>query len=89
MRTVSVSVDVEIDDFLYELSNNDRRYLMECLKEEGYIPEDFKIEPDGTLNQGTDSTLDRHLKSLLGKEWKLTKEEEETIINIAKKYDHG
>lgn len=93
MRTVSIdiNVDVDIDDFLSSMGDYDRKYLMETLKEEGYIPENINISNDGSISQEnntiSDTIFNNSLLSLMDKGWRLTKEDEETIIKIANKYD--
>ena len=92
MRSASVSVDIDIDDFLSELSNIDREYMMECLQEEGYISDLCIIKYDGTVEPKAIKNSPRPadefevaLSKLSGNGWKLTKEEEELIIKISQK----
>lgn len=92
MRIKSVSVDIDIDDFLSELSNRDREYMIKSLQEEGYISDlciikdDGTVEPKSTKNSPRpDDEFEVALSKLSGNGWKLTKEEEELIIKISQK----
>jgi hypothetical protein len=68
-----ISVDVDIDDIISELSSSDRARLFKALQEDGCISnqnDDFNIALGKLWNNG----------------WKLTKEEEDYIINISKRF---
>lgn len=92
MRSTSVSVDIDIDDFLFDLSNIDREYMMKCLQEEGYISDLCIIKYDGTVEPKSTKNSPRPadefevaLSKLSGNGWKLTKEEEELVIKISQR----
>lgn len=94
MRSTSVvvNVDIDIDDFLYELSNRDREYMMRCLQEEGYISDLCIIKDDGTVEPKSmkkcpspNDEFEVALSKLSGNGWKLTKEEEEDILKISQR----
>jgi len=92
MRIKSFSVDIDIDDFLSELSNRDREYMMESLQEDGYISDlciikyDGTVEPKSTKNSPSpNDEFEVALIKLSGNGWKLTKEEEELVIKISQR----
>lgn len=96
---MSISIDVDIDDISYELCHNrrDRVELLEELQRKGYIHESLVITVDGEVNPANFKKLNRQsndefnqaLQILFNKGWRLTSEEEQTVINLAKKYDDG
>ena len=74
------SIDIEIDDIMYSLSSWEKQELVDELYEAGYIPKklDKELELDG-------SDWDMQVNKLLGNKFKLSKEDEETILRIANK----
>jgi hypothetical protein len=75
---VSVSVDVEIDDVLWEMSDIEKQELVDELFNEGFKPKKAKM-PDN------DSDFDKSLIKIIGKKHFLSIEEEEFIFKIANK----
>ena len=75
-----VDVDVDIDDIIYEMSSSERQELVDDLYDDGYIPTPLQkvIEPDDDFSLAC--------KKLMGQSWRLTKAEEEFIINISKRF---
>jgi hypothetical protein len=73
-----VSVDVEIDDMLWEMSDIEKQELVDELFDEGFEPKKAKM-PD------SDSDFDQAIIKLIGKKHCLTIEEEEFILKIANK----
>ena len=74
------SIDIEIDDIMYSLSNYEKQELADELYEAGYIPKklDKELDLDG-------SDWDEAVHKLLGNKFKLSKEDEETILTIVNK----
>ena len=67
-------IEVDVDEFLSACSDSERKELVEALREDGY------------LNKGEgDNDFDIAVRKLLGNSWRLTKEDEETILKIASK----
>ena len=78
---MNISVDVDIDDVLWEMSKREKQDLAEELYEAGYIP----IEIERKEAQ-YDDDFSIACKKLMGQAWRLTREEEEFIINISKRF---
>ena len=76
-----VSVDVDIDDVLWGMSSSEKQELVDDLYEDGYIPKPFQDK----ANRHTDD-FSKACKKLIGQSWRLTREEEEFIINISKRF---
>jgi hypothetical protein len=67
-------IEVDVDDFLSACSNSEIKELVQALKDDGHLDE-------GEL----DNDFDIALRKLAGNSWRLTKEDEETILKIANK----
>ncbi len=76
-----VSVDVDIDDVLFSMSPKEMQQLVDDLYDDGYIPKAL----DKTL-RSRNSDFDNACQNLVGQSWRLTKEEEEFIINLSKRF---
>ncbi len=74
------SFDIEIDDIMYGLSRYEKQELIDELYEAGYIPKKLDKELDYDGSDWNDS-----VKKLLDNRWKLSKEDEETILRITNK----
>ena len=76
------SIDIEIDDIMYSLSSYEKQELMDELYDNGYLPKQLK----GTFadDEATDD-WDEQVKKLRGNKWRLSKEDEETILKITNK----
>lgn len=93
MSYISVNVDLDIDDVVSGMSTYDRRKFFEEMQEEGYISEHCVITSDGEVmasdriekSKLAESRDDFNLalQKLWNNGWKLTREEEEVIINIS------
>jgi hypothetical protein len=91
-----VTIDVDIDDIIYDMSKYDRKVFFNKMKDEGYISHSCIITNDGevkalphiernTLNESQDE-FNQALQKLFGNGWKLTKEQEDYIINLSKRF---
>ncbi len=67
-------IEVDVDDFLSACSDSEIKELVQALKDDGHLDE-------GEL----DNDFDIALRKLVGNSWRLTKEDEETILKIANK----
>jgi hypothetical protein len=67
-------IEVDVDDFLSACSDSEIKELVQALKDDGHLDE-------GEL----DNDFDIALRKLAGNSWRLTKEDEETILRIANK----
>lgn len=74
------SIDVDIDDIMYSLSNYEKQELVDELYEAGYTPK--QLENKQSKN---DDDWDETIEKLKGNNWKLSKQDEETILRIANK----
>ena len=94
MRSISIGVD--IDDIVWSMSEYDRREFFKEMQKEGYISDLCVITKDGevkapghiernALAESTDE-FNQALHKLYGNGWRLTVEEEQTIINISKRF---
>ena len=77
------SIDIDIDDILYSMLSYEKQELADELYENGFVPKQIQ----GTLSDPLqkDSEFDEQVRKLIGNSWKLTKEDEETILRITNK----
>jgi hypothetical protein len=67
-------IEVDVDDFLSACSSSEIKELVQALKDDGHLDE-------GEL----DNDFDIALRKLAGNSWRLSNEDEETILRIANK----
>ena len=77
------SIDIDIDDIISGLLSYEKQELADELYESGFVP----TQINGTLSDPLqkDSEFDEQVRKLIGNSWKLTKEDEETILRITNK----
>ena len=76
------NIDIDIDDIIYGLDRFEKQSLVDELYDDGYVPKQLK----GTLADDEDADdWDEQVKKLRGNKWRLSKEDEETILKIANK----
>lgn len=75
------SIDIEIDDIISGMTSYEKQELADELYDDGYCPSQIGEHPDDRLESG----FDREVNKLIGNAWRLTKEDEETILRIANK----
>jgi hypothetical protein len=75
---MNINVNIDIDDVLWEMSKREKQQLVDDLYDDGYIPKPL-------INDHTDD-FSLACKKLMGQAWRLTREEEEFIINISKRF---
>jgi hypothetical protein len=76
------SIDIEIDEILYSMSSWEKQELADELYDDGYVPKQMGgVHPDDALI----GEFDTEVTKLIGNSWRLTKEDEETILRIANK----
>jgi len=73
-ETTPDEIEVDVDDFLSACSDSEKKELVQALKDDGYFNE-------GDL----DNEFDIALRKLVGNSWRLSKEDEETILKISNK----
>jgi hypothetical protein len=76
-----VNLDVDIDDILSGLSGREKQQLVDELYEDGYVPK----QVEKIIDNDNDSDFDEQVRKLIGNSWRLTKEDEETILKITNK----
>jgi hypothetical protein len=75
------SIDIDIDDILWGMSDYEKQELVDDLYDDGYVAKkDIRNNDDIGVDE-----FDESVYKLLGNGWKLSKEDEETILKIAKK----
>jgi hypothetical protein len=83
-----ISLDVDIDDIISSMSKYDRRELFRELQKDGWISSRCRVTKEGEVEAigESDSEFDSALIKLQGNDWRLTKDEEQFIINLSKKF---
>jgi hypothetical protein len=76
-----ITVDVDIDDIISSLSNSERQALVDNLYDDGYIPK--QVEKVSYEHEDEFSLACQKLKY---HSWRLSREEEEFIINLSKRF---
>jgi hypothetical protein len=92
----SISIDVDIDDIIWGMGSYDRREFFKSMQDEGYISKSCIITKDGEVKAAghiernkiaeSNDDFNKALQTLFGKSWLLTKEQEEYIINLSKRF---
>jgi len=85
--SISINVDVDIDDILWELSSNQKQELVDDLYDDGYIPAEVK---EFELFNGSPQTYNEtELLDILTKIWgnkrSLTQEDINTLTHLSRK----
>jgi hypothetical protein len=75
------SINIEIEDILWDMSDREKQELVDDLYSEGFTPKGLSE----TSNSIDGDAFDEAVSKLLGNSWRLTKEDEETILLIANK----
>jgi hypothetical protein len=76
-----ITVDVDIDDVISSLSKSERQELADNLYDDGYIPK--QVEKESYEHEDEFSLACQKLKY---RSWRLSREEEQFIINISKRF---
>jgi hypothetical protein len=80
----NINVDIDIEDILWDLRDSEKQYVVDELYEDGFIPKG--MENDNPPVSVAESFFNESLDKLKGKWNMLSAEEEQTIINIAKRF---
>jgi len=79
---MSISIDVSINDIIWGMSDYDKQELVNSLYDDGFVPEQMGgVHPDD-LPTGQ---FDREVSKLIGNSWRLSNEDEATILRITNK----
>jgi hypothetical protein len=91
-----ISVDVDVDDIVSAMGRYDRRKFFESMKSGGYISESCIITYEGEVKAPvhiernalveSQDEFNIALNKLWNNGWKLTKEQEDYVINLAKRF---
>jgi hypothetical protein len=73
------SIDIEIDEILYSMSSWEKQELADELYADGYVAKKDVSERD------IDDAWNEQVNKLFNNKWRLTKEDEETILRITNK----
>ncbi len=74
------SIEFDIDDILNSMMGYEKQELADELYEAGYVAKKLQQVIDEDLDD-----WDEQIKKLKGNKWKLSKEDEETILRITNK----
>lgn len=77
-----VDIDIDVDEFLEECTTHEIQEVIEWLKENGNIENDVIIQDNSNFQ---DDIFNENLNKLIGNRWKLSSEDEETILRISEK----
>ena len=85
--SISINVDVDIDDILWELSSNQKQELVDDLYDEGYIPAEVKEFElfNGSPQTHNETELLDILTKIWGNKRSLTQEDINTLTYLSKK----
>lgn len=92
----SISIDVDIDDIIWGMGSHNRREFFKSMQDEGYISKSCVITKDGEVEAPSHiekraiaeskDEFNLALQKLFGNGWRLTKEQENYIINLSKRF---
>lgn len=76
------SIDIDINDILWQMCSYEKQELADDLYDDGYVPKQLGgVHPDDVPMD----EFDKEVSKLIGNAWRLTKEDEETILKITNK----
>lgn len=73
------SIDIDIDDILYGMTSWEKQELADELYEDGYLAKKDASE------RNSDDEWNEQVNKLFSNKWRLSKEDEETILKITNK----
>ena len=77
------SIDIDIDDILCSMMSYEKQELVDELYDDGYVAKkDPRYELD---DEGNFDEFDSAVKKLIGNKWRLSPEDEQTILAITNK----
>ena len=74
-----MNIDIEIDEIIWNCSSYEKQELADALYEDGYIAK------KDTSERNTDDEWNEEVNKLFNNKWRLSKEDEETILKITNK----
>ena len=75
-----ISIDVEYDDIINSMGSYDKQKMVDELYDDGYVAKQVQQVIDEDLDE-----WDTAITKLKGNKWRLSKEDEETILRITNK----
>jgi hypothetical protein len=83
----SISIDVDIEDVLWGMSDYEKQELADELYEDGYVPKQVKVIADReeAISSAGQFDFDGQVQKLIGNSWRLSNEDVETILKITNK----
>jgi hypothetical protein len=82
----TVSVDIDIDDFLYSCSDYDIKKIIEALVEDGHLPESIITKKSRYQSTPGEELHMAYCSKIAGNYFQMTNEETAFIEQLAKKY---
>ena len=79
-------IDIDPEEFLSSCNTSEKEELIKALIEDGYLKKDCREGFEDQKYSVSEAFYQEALNKLHGKWNMLTKEEEETILNIAKRF---
>lgn len=76
-----INIDIDIDDIISSMGSYDKQMMVDELYDDGYCPKQIGQHSDDR----EESDFDREVSKLIGNSWRLSKEDEETILKITNK----
>lgn len=73
------SIDIEIDEIIYSMTSWEKQELADELYEAGYVAK------KDTSERNLDDEWNEEVNKLFNNKWRLSKEDEETILRITNK----
>ena len=74
-----ISIDIDIDDIISSMGSYDKQMMVDELYDDGYI-----AKKDSEASS-TDDVWNEQVHKLFNNKWRLSKEDEETILKITNK----
>jgi hypothetical protein len=76
---IMASIDIEIDEIIYAMTSWEKQELADELYAAGYVAK------KDTSERNLDNEWNEEVNKLFNSKWRLTKEDEETILRITNK----
>jgi len=74
-----ISIDIDIDDIISNMGSYDKQMMVDELYDDGYVAK------KNTSERNSDDEWNEQVNKLFNNKWRLSKEDEETILKITKK----
>jgi hypothetical protein len=74
-----ISIDIDIDDIISNMGSYDKQMMVDELYDDGYVAK------KNTSERNSADEWNEQVNKLFNNKWRLSKEDEETILKITKK----